>query len=128
MDVELDKVVPTDLTPEQAEQLVEAALETFETATEGSPEYQQALEALAVAAQQDDIVLDESIADIPGVGQAAAAVVAVFNLVGNVGADISPKAREKAQTLVVTTLVVGQIAQTAAMATAAASSSSYRRK
>jgi len=85
---------------------------------------------LFLAAQQDDIVLDESLAEIPGVGQAAQAVVAVLNIVGNVGADISPKARKKAQTLVVTTLVVGQIAQTAAIAQAAAASSgsSYRRK
>lgn len=126
MEVDLKAVDPTELTPEQATQLVEAALETFNTATEGSPEYEQALDALYLAAQQDDIVVDESIASIPGVGQAAEAVVAVLNIVGNVGADISPKARKKAQTLVVTTLVVGQIAQTAALATASAGG--YRRR
>ena len=126
MDVDLQAVDPTELTPEQATQLVEAALQTFETATEGSPEYQQALDALALAAQQDDIQVDPALADIPGVGQAAQAVVAVFNIIGNVGADISPKVRKKAQTLVVTTLVVGQIAQTAALATASSSGSSNR--
>ena len=127
MEVNLAAVDPTELTEAQAEQLVEAALEVFETATEGSAEYDQALDALALAAQQDDIVLDESLAAIPGVGQAAAAVVAIFNLVGNVGADISPKKRKEAQNLVVTTLVVGQIAQAAAIASASASSS-FRRK
>lgn len=126
MDVDLEAVDPTELTSEQAEQLVEAALETFETAVEGSAEYEQALDALALAAQEDDIVLDESIAAIPGVGQAAAAVVAVFNIVGNVGADISPKVRKKAQEVVVTTLVVGQIAQNAAMA--ATASAAFRRR
>jgi len=127
MEIDLAQVDPTELTEAQAEQLVVAALETFETAEEGSAEYEQALDALLLAAQQDDIVVDETLASIPGVGEAAKAVVAIFNLVGNVGADISPKARKKAQTLVVTTLVVGQIAQTAAMASAS-SSGSFRRK
>jgi hypothetical protein len=126
MNVDLTQVDPTQLSPEQATQLVEAALETFNTATEGSPEYQQALDALALAAQQDDIQVDPQLASIPGVGQAAQAVVAVFNIIGNVGADISPKVRKKAQTLVVTTLVVGQIAQTAALATASSGGSSNR--
>jgi hypothetical protein len=126
MDVDLNKVDPTELTEAQAEQLVEAALEAFETATEGSPEYEQALDALALAAQQDDIQVDPSLASIPGVGQAAQAAVAVLNAIGNLGADISPKVRKKAQTLVVTTLVVGQIAQTAALATASSGGSSNR--
>jgi len=125
-EIDLSTINPTELTEEQADLLVEAALETFETAEQGSPAYEQALDALALAAQQDDIVLDESLASIPGVGAAAQAVVAVFNIVGNVGADISPKVRKKAQEVVVTTLVVGQIAQNAAMATAAAAG--FRRR
>lgn len=126
-DIDLSQVDPTELSPEQAVLLVAAALETFETATEGSPEYEQALDALFLAAQQDDIVIDEELASIPGVGQAAVAIANVLNIVGNVGADISPKAREKAQNLVVTTLVVGQIAQAAALASAS-SGGSFRRK
>jgi len=125
--VDLQAVDPTQLTPEQATQLKEAALVVFETATEGSPEYQQALDALYLAAEQDDIVVDPGIANIPGVGQAAVAIANVLNAIGNVGADISPKARKKAQTLVVTTLVAGQIAQTAALATASGGSSSSNR-
>jgi hypothetical protein len=127
MDVDLNAVDPTELTEAQAEQLVVAALEAFETAEEGSAEYEQALDALFLAAQQDDIQVDPALEAIPGVGQAAAAVVAIFNIVGNVGADISPEKRKEAQTLVVTTLVVGQIAQAAAMASAS-SGGSFRRK
>ena len=77
-EIDLSTIDPTELTEKQADLLVEAALETFETAEQGSPAYQQALDALALAAQQDDIVLDESIASIPGVGAAAQAVVAVL--------------------------------------------------
>jgi len=126
MEVDLAAVDPTELTEAQAEQLVEAALVVFETAEEGSAEYEQALDALYLAAQQDDIVVDESIANIPGIGQAAVAIANVLNAIGNVGADISPKARKKAQNLVVTTLVVGQIAQAAALATASSGGSSNR--
>ena len=126
-EIDLSTIDPTELSPEQATLLVAAALETFETAVEGSPEYEQALDALLLAAQQDDIVVDPALEAIPGVGEAAKAVVAIFNIVGNVGADISPEKRKEAQTLVVTTLVVGQIAQTAAMASAS-SGSSFRRK
>jgi heme oxygenase len=127
MSVDLTQVDPTELTEAQATQLVEAALVVFETATEGSPEYEQALDALYLAAEQDDIVVDEALANIPGVGQAAVAIANVLNAIGNVGADISPKARKKAQGLVVTTLIVGQIAQAAALASAS-SGGSLRRK
>ena len=127
MGIDIQAVDPTELTEAQAEQLVEAALVVFETADEGSAEYEQALDALYLAAEQDDIVVDEALANIPGVGQAAVAIANVLNAIGNVGADISPKARKKAQNLVVTTLVVGQIAQTAALATASGGSSSSNR-
>jgi hypothetical protein len=126
-EIDLSTIDPTELSPEQATLLVAAALEAFETAVEGSPEYEQALDALFLAAQQDDIQVDPALEAIPGVGEAAKAVVAIFNIVGNVGADISPEKRKEAQTLVVTTLVVGQIAQAAAMASVS-SGSSFRRK
>jgi hypothetical protein len=125
-EIDLSQVDPTELSPEQATLLVEAALETFETATEGSPEYEQALDALYLAAEQDDIVVDEALANIPGVGQAAVAIANVLNAVSNIGADISPKARKKAQGLVVTTLIVGQIAQAAALASASSGGSSNK--
>lgn len=115
--VNFAEIKATDLTSAQAEQLKEAALETFKTAESGSPEYNAALEALLVAAQQDDIVVDEALAEIPGIGAAAVAVAEVLNLLSNVGADISPEAREDAQQATVAAVIVGQVAQ-AAMATA----------
>ena len=127
MEINLKKVDPTELTEAQAEQLVAAALETFKTAEQGSAEYKQALDALYLAAEQDDIELSPELAAIPGAEQ----VVAVLNLISNVGADMSPKVRKKAQQTVVTTVVVGQIAASAAAAASASASSgssSLRRK
>jgi hypothetical protein len=103
--VDLQAVDPIQLTSEQATQLKEAALVVFETATEGSPEYQQALDALYLAAEQDDIVVDPGIANIPGVGQAAVALANIANLFGNAGADMSPKVREKSKKIVITAVV-----------------------
>jgi hypothetical protein len=120
LEVDLDKVDPTELTEAQAEQLVEAALETFETAEAGSPEYEQALDALYLAAEQDDIVLSEELAAIPGL----AGAVEVLNFLGNAGADMSPKVREESEKIVVTAVVAaGAAVQAAAGAAASAASS-----
>ncbi len=123
--IDLTEIVATDLTSAQAEALKEAALETFETAEQGSPEYEQALDALLVAAQADDIVLSEELAAIPG----AEAVVAVLNLLSNVGADMNPEVREEAQKATVAAVIVGQIAgaAVAAAAPAGGASASSRR-
>jgi len=121
-DINLEKVDPAQLTDTQVEQLKEAALQTFETATQGSPEYEQALEALFVAAQADDIVISEELAAIPG----AVALVDAINFIGNVGADMSPKVREESKKVVVTAVVaVGAAvnAATGAALTAAAPAS-----
>jgi hypothetical protein len=121
MDVNLEAVDPTELTEAQAEQLVEAALETFLTAEEGSEEYEQALDALYLAAEQDDIVLDESLAAIPGL----AGAVEVLNFLGNAGADMSPKVREESEKIVVTAVVAaGAAIQSAAAAASTASAPS----
>lgn len=120
MSVELKEIVPTDLTPQQAEALKEAALETFKTAEPGSAEYEQALDALMVAAQQDDIVLSPELAAIPG----AQAIADVINLLGNVGADMNPTVREEAQKATVAAVIVGQIAGSAIAATASAAAPS----
>ena len=120
--VDLEAVVATNLTEAQVEQLKEAAYATFETATQGSPEYEQALEALFVAAQADDIVISEELAAIPG----AVALVDAINFIGNVGADMSPKVREESKKVVVTAVVaVGAAvnAATGAALTAAAPAS-----
>ena len=128
MAIELDKITPTELTPAQADAIKEAALETFKTAEPGSEEYKQALDALMVAAQQDDIVLTPELAAIPG----AEAVVTVLNLLSNVGADMNPAVREDAQKATVAAVIVGQIAGTAiasvSASTGGASASSRTRK
>ncbi len=123
MSVDLEAVDPTELTEAQAEQLVEAALETFETAEEGSPEYEQALDALYLAAEQDDIVLDPALAAIPGL-QAATELV---NFLGNAGADMSPKVREESEKIVVTAVVAAGAAIQSAAAAASMSSASTRK-
>jgi hypothetical protein len=110
MEVNLEAVDPTELTEAQAEQLVEAALETFETAEEGSPEYEQALDALYLAAEQDDIELSPELAAIPGL----AGAVEVLNFLGNAGADMSPKVREESEKIVVTAVVAAGVAVQAA--------------
>lgn len=118
-EINLEAVNPAELTNAQVEQLKEAALQTFETAVQGSPEYEQALEALFVAAQADDIVLSEELAAIPG----AEAVIGAINFIGNVGADMSPQVREESKKVVVTAVVaVGAAvnAATGAALTAAA--------
>jgi len=123
MTIDLKEIVATDLTTAQAEAIKEAALQTFETAQQGSPEYEKALDALMVAAQQDDIVLSPELAAIPG----AQAIADVINLLGNVGADISPQVRAEAQKATVAAVIVGQIAGTAVAATSSASSGSASR-
>jgi hypothetical protein len=123
-DIKLDEIIATDLTPKQAEALKEAALQTFDTAVAGSPEYNQALDALLVAAKADDIVLSPELAAIPG----AAALVDAINLLSNVGADISPVVRAEAQKATVAAVIVGQIAGAAASVASSGSSSSSSRK
>ena len=113
MQVDLEQIVATDLSEAQVEALVEAALETFETAEQGSPEYEQALEALFVAAQADDIVLDEALAAIPLLGDVLGGATELINFLGNAGADMSPQVREDSEKVVVTAIVAVQAALSA---------------
>ena len=101
------------------EQLVSVAHAVLETAEPGSAEYEQALDALLVAAQADDAELPEELAALPLIGNVAGAALELFNALGNVGADMSPQVREKAEQTVVAAVIVGQVAQ---LATAAAAS------
>lgn len=123
----LENVDPTSLTEEQAEVLVSIALETFKTAEPGSPEYEQALDLLLVAAQQDDIVLDEELAAIPLIGNVAGAAVEVFNAIGNAGADMSPQVREQSEKVVIASVIVANIAITATSAATSAAAVAARR-
>jgi hypothetical protein len=113
MAIDFDEIVPTELSEAQAEALIEAALETFETAEQGSEEYIQALEALFVAAQQDDIVLDEALAAIPLLGDVLGEATELINFLGNAGADMSPQVREDSEKVVVTAVVAVQAALSA---------------
>jgi hypothetical protein len=126
MSVDLTAVDPTELTVEQAEQLKEAALETFLTAEVGSPEYEQALDALYLAAEQDDIVVDPALAAVPVLGAAVQGLTDAINFLGNAGADMSPKVREDSKKVVVAGVVAvgAAVASATGAATSAASSSS----
>jgi hypothetical protein len=113
MQVDLDQIVATDLSEAQVEALIEAALEIFETAEPGSEEYEQALEALFLAAEADDIVLDESLAAIPLLGDVLGGALDAINFLGNAGADMSPEVREDSEKVVVTAIVAVQAALSA---------------
>jgi hypothetical protein len=123
LNTDLSLIDPTTMTEEQAEQLKEAALVIFETAVEGSPEYEQALDALYLAAEQDDIVLDPALAAIPGL----AAATELVNFLGNAGADMSPKVREESEKIVVTAVVAAGAAIQSAAAAASTASGTTRR-
>jgi hypothetical protein len=119
--VNIETVDPQTLSNEQVAELVSVANEILENSEQGSPEYQEALEALFVAAEANDIELSEELAAIPGLSAAVDAI----NFIGNVGADMSPKVREESEKIVVTAVVaVGAAvnAATGAALTAAAPS------
>lgn len=115
-------LAPEELTEAQVELLVEHAEEVLATAEQGSPAYQEALEQLAVAAEADDAELPEELAAIPVLGEVMGAALEVFNNLGNIGADMAPEQRERAEETVVAAVVVGQVAQTAMAAAASAGS------
>jgi hypothetical protein len=122
---ELDSVDPAELSDAQVDQLFEAALEVFETAEQGSEEYLEALEALMIVAQADDLELPTELAAIPLLGDVAGLALEVFNNLGNVGADMSPQVRETAQDMVVVSVVVAQVVGVSTIS--AMSSTSIRR-
>lgn len=119
----LVEIAPEQLTEAQVEQLVEAALVVFETAEQGSPAYEQALEALAVAAEADDPEIPSELAAIPLLGDVAGAALEVFNDIGNVGADMAPQVREQAEKTVVASVIAVQAAVSAVSAATSAATS-----
>ncbi len=123
---ELADIAPEELTDAQVEQLVEAAEAVLETAEPGSEEYEQALDALMVAAESDDLELPSELAAIPLLGDVAGAALELLNDLGNLGADMAPETRERAEETVIAAVIVGQVAQvatSAAVASAGAASS-----
>ena len=111
---------PRNLSPVQQTAIKTAALETFETAEQGSEEYEAALDALVVLAEADDPEISEELAAIPVLGAAAGAVLETFNDIGNAGADMSPEVREESEKVVVAAVIVSQVATTAATTAATA--------
>ena len=123
----ISTVNPTSLTEAQVTQLVEAALTVFQNAEQGSPEYEAALEALAIAAEADDLELSEELAAVPLLGDVAGAALEILNDLGNVGADMSPQVREQSEKVVIAAVIVGQVAMTATAAAASAAAAAARR-
>lgn len=119
---ELAEIAPEDLTDEQVEQLVAAAEAILEVAEPGSEEYEQALDALMLAAQADDLELPTELAAIPLLGDVAGAVLDIFNDLGNVGADMSPQVRETAEDIVVVSVIVGQVVSVTSLGAMASTS------
>ncbi len=58
--------------------------------------------------------LPAELAAIPVLGEALGAVLDVFNSIGSIGSDMSPEARQEAQETVVASVIVGQVASSAA--------------
>jgi hypothetical protein len=112
--LDLKAVDPETISPVQQAVITQEAFAVLATAEQGSPAYAEALEALAVVAEADDPELPAELAAIPLLGDVAGAVMDTFNNLGNLGADISPKVRKEAKTIVVSSVVVSQIAAGAA--------------
>jgi hypothetical protein len=123
--VNVETVDPQTLSEEQVTELISVANEILENSEQGSPEYEEALDALFVAAQADDIEVNEELAAVPVLGATVVALTDAINFMGNVGSDMSPKVREESEKIVVTAVVaVGAAvnAATGAALTAAAPS------
>jgi hypothetical protein len=114
---------PRELSEEEVEELVSEAEAVLESAEQGSPAYEQALEALAVAAQADDPQVPEELLAIPLLGETAAAVLEAFNDLGNVGADMAPAVREEAEKTIIASVIATGAAVQAVQAAAASAAS-----
>ena len=136
---EIPKGDPRELSKEEVTELVAKAEAVLESAEQGSPAYEQALEALAVAAQADDPQVPTELLAIPLLGETAAAVLEAFNDLGNIGADMAPQVREDAEKTVLASIIAtgaavqavqaaaGAAASAASAAASSASSSTTRR-
>ena len=116
--VDIKTVDPESLSDDEIEELVAAADAILATAEQGSPEYQEALQALAVAAIADDPQLPEALSGVPGAEQ----VLEAFNALGNVGADMAPAVREEADKTVIASVIATGAAVSASMSAATAAS------
>jgi hypothetical protein len=98
---------------------------------EPRPAPAEVIAQLAEEAKADDPVIPAELAAIPLIGDVAGQVLEAFNVLGNVGADMTPEVREKSEEVVIASVIVGNIATTAsvmASAAAASTTSTVRRK
>jgi hypothetical protein len=116
--VDLKNIDPASLSDKEVEELVIAAEAVLATAEQGSAAYEQALEALAVAAVADDPQLPAELSAVPGAEQ----VLEAFNALGNVGADMAPAVREEAEKTVIASVIATGAAVSASMSAATAAS------
>jgi outer membrane biosynthesis protein TonB len=115
-----------DPTPEPEPEPEPSPEPTVEPTVEPTPPTEEeVMEELWAEATADDIVVSEELAAIPVLGSAIVALADAINFVGNVGADMTPEVREQSEKIVVSAVIVTQIAtQAAATATMAAASAS----
>lgn len=121
-----EPTIDPEPTPEPTVEPVEPVLPEPEITEILTPQEQHAalMNILMKEAQADDIQVPEELASIPLLGDTAVAVINAINFIGNVGADMTPAVREKAEQSIVSAVIVTQIAQfSASTATAAAVSS-----
>jgi hypothetical protein len=109
-EVEPSTLDPKSLTKEELELLERVALETLATADPDSEEYKKALQQLMVIAKADDLELPEELANIPLVGEVAGAILDAFNAIGNIGADMAPTTRDRAEKTIIAAVIVTQVA------------------
>jgi hypothetical protein len=119
---------PQTLTSAQVVELQTAAQQTLATTIEDSPAYNQALDQLYVAAQADDIVVDQAIADVPVLGATVVGITNAINAIGNLGSDMSPAHRAKAKKEIVAAVVATGAAVNAVTSAAAVAAPTIRRR
>jgi hypothetical protein len=124
-------------TPEPVVEPVEPVLPEPEIIDVLTPQEQHSalMNALMEEAQADDIQIPEEIANIPVLGATIVALTDALNFMGNVGADMTPEVRAKAEKELVAAVVLTQITQfstnqavASAQASAGANGSSTRRR
>lgn len=120
-------------TPEEAEEPAQEPVQEVVDSTPASEPSsppaatEPSVEQLAQAAEEDDPELPAELAEVPIVGEVLGAVLNVFNDLGNIGADMTPEVREKAEDVAVIS-IISQVAQTAGVATASAAAASRKNK
>lgn len=121
--LEKPKVQPTPTPTSNPEPTAEPTPEVTAVPESTPPTSEEIVEELWAEATKDDIVVSEELAAIPVLGSAIVALADAINFVGNVGADMTPEVREQSEKIVVSAIIVTQVATQAVVAASIASSS-----